>query len=182
MMATWRTAFGLQHDGVIVLADQVNALTNAYGGNVSSVSDMVTRIGPLGEVAGIAAPSLAAMAQLMNSVGVESEVGATGLKNMALALTKGEAATKAQKGAWKSLGLDAAKVAKGMQRDAEGTILSVMRALARIPAAARPAILSELFGTESLGAIATKLDIGRGPCTVCRTRPLPPRRGLEGHQ
>jgi phage-related tail protein len=79
-MAKWRTAFELPQSGVVALADQINALTNSFGGDVGAVTDMVTRIGPLGKVGGLAASQIAAMSQVLSSVGVESEVGATGIK------------------------------------------------------------------------------------------------------
>jgi TP901 family phage tail tape measure protein len=84
-MAKWRTAFELPQSGVVALADQINALTNSFGGDVGAVTDMVTRIGPLGKVGGLAASQIAAMSQVLSSVGVESEVGATGIKHDARA-------------------------------------------------------------------------------------------------
>lgn len=156
-MAKWRTAFSLPQDGVVALADQINALTNSYGGNVGAVTDMVTRIGPLGKVGGLAASQIAAMSQVLSSVGVESEVGATGIKNMMLALTKGEAATKSQFKAFKALGLDAVQVSRDMQRDAGGTIFDVMARLQKLPKEAQAGMLTELFGSESVSAIAPML-------------------------
>lgn len=161
MMATWRTAFGLEQPQVIELANRVNALTNAYGGNAAAVAEMVTRIGPLAGVAGVAEGSLASIAQLMNSVGVQSEVGATGIKNMMLALTKGEAATKSQQKAFAALGLEAGQISKDMQRDAEGTITKVLEKLAGLSPDRQSAMLTQLFGSESVSAIApllTQLD------------------------
>ncbi|CCA91305.1 phage tail tape measure protein [Novosphingobium sp. PP1Y] len=156
-MAKWRTAFELPQQGVVALADQINALTNSYGGNVGAVTDMVTRIGPLGKVGGLAASQIAAMSQVLSSVGVESEVGATGIKNMMLALTKGEAATRSQSKAFQALGLDAVQVAKDMQRDAGGTIIDVMKRLQQLPKEAQAGALTQLFGSESVSAIAPML-------------------------
>lgn len=161
MMAKWRTAFGLGQQGVVDLADQINALTNTYGGNVQAVTEMVTRIGPLGKVAGVTAPQIASIAQLMNKVGVEAEVGATGIKNMMLRLTQGAAATKSQKDAFKALGLNAEVVAKSMQKNASGTILDVMERVSGLSADRQASILTQLFGSESVGAISpllTSLD------------------------
>lgn len=161
MMSTWRTAFGLEQSGVMKLADQVNALTNAHGGNAAAVAEMVTRIGPLAGVAGVAEGSLAALSQLMNSVGVQSEVGATGIKNLMLALTKGEAATKSQQKAFAALGLDASQIAKEMQTDSEGAITKVLEKLAALSPDRQASLLTQLFGSESVAAIApllTKLD------------------------
>ncbi|WP_438852486.1 phage tail tape measure protein [Brevundimonas nasdae] len=161
MMATWRSAFGMGQKDVVQLANQVNALTNAYGGTPAAVSEMITRIGPLGKVAGVSAGSIGALAQLMNSVGLESEIGATGIKNMMLALSKGEAATKAQKKAFTDLGLDASKVSQQMQTDSQGAITSVLEAIAKLPEAQQAGMLTQLFGSESVAAIApllTRLD------------------------
>jgi TP901 family phage tail tape measure protein len=156
-MAKWRTAFALPQSGVVALADQINALTNSFGGDVGAVTDMVTRIGPLGKVGGLAASQIAAMSQVLSSVGVESEVGATGIKAMMLALTKGAAATRSQRDAFKSLGLDAGQVAKDMQRDAGGTITDVMKRLQALPKEAQAGALTDLFGSESVAAIAPML-------------------------
>ncbi len=160
-MAKWRTAFELPQDGVVALADQINALTNTFGGNVGAVTEMVTRIGPLGKVGGLASSQLAAMGQVLSSVGVESEIGATGIKNMMLALTKGSAATKSQQQAFKTLGLDAEQMAKAMQKDAGGAIVTVLEKLRALPKEAQAANLTQLFGSESVAAIApmmTSLD------------------------
>jgi TP901 family phage tail tape measure protein len=156
-MAKWRTAFGLTQDGVVGLADQINALTNSYGGNVGAVTEMVTRIGPLGKVGGLAASQIAAMSQVLSSVGVESEVGATGIKNMMLALTKGESATKSQRAAFKALGLDAVQMSKDMQKDAGGAITNVLERIQKLPKEAQAGMLTELFGSESVAAIAPML-------------------------
>lgn len=157
MMAKWRTAFGLGQSDVRTLADQINALTNTYGGNVAAVAGITTRIGALGKVAGLAAPQIAAMGQLMNSVGVEEEIAATGIKNMMLAMTKGEAATKSQQQALKALGLDAREMAIAMQEDAGGAILNLLGRLRQLPEAQQAATLTQLFGSESVAAIAPML-------------------------
>lgn len=157
MMAKWRTAFGLGQSDVRMLADQINALTNTYGGNVGAVAGITTRIGALGKVAGLAAPQIAAMGQLMNSVGVEEEVAATGIKNMMLAMTKGTAATKSQQKAMAALGLDAGKLAVAMQNDAGGAITDLLGRLQKLPAAQQAATLTQLFGSESVAAIAPML-------------------------
>lgn len=157
MMAKWRTAFGMNQDGVNTLSNQINALTNAYGGTATDVSGIVTRIGALGKVAGVTAPQVAAMAQLLNSVGVEEEVAATGIKNMMLSLTKGDAATKSQSESLKALGLDATDLAERMQKDAGGAITDVLQRLSKVPKAQQAGLLTNLFGSESVSAIAPML-------------------------
>lgn len=160
-MATWRTAFKLTQGEAIGLGDQVNALTNSFGGNSAKVAEIITRMGPLGKVAGLASGQLAAAAQLLNAVGVQEEIAGTGLKNLALGLTKGEAATKAQKKAFDALGLSATNVAKQMQVDSGATIIDVLTRIAKLPKANQVSALDQLFGSESIAAIApllTNLD------------------------
>jgi len=161
MMAAWRAAFGLNRAGVVQLADQINLLGNKAGAPATVISEIVTRIGPLGGVAGLASGQIAAMGATLASMGIESEIAATGIKNTMLALTKGTAATKGQEAAFKTLGLSAVKVSKDMQRDAAGTIIDVMRRIGRLSKEQQAGMMTELFGSESVGAIApllTQLD------------------------
>lgn len=157
MMAKWRTAFSMGQGDVVRLSNQVNALTNKYGGNAVAVAGIITRIGSLGKVSGVAASQVGAMAQLLNSVGVEEEVAATGIKNMMLALTKGDAATKSQSTALESLGLNATDLAQRMQKDAGGAITDVLSRISKLPKAAQSGILTQLFGSESVSALAPML-------------------------
>ncbi|MFT3967749.1 MAG: phage tail tape measure protein [Sphingobium sp.] len=156
-MAKWRTAFELPQAGVRALGDSVNALTNTFGGKAANVSDIVTRIGPLGKVAGLAAPEIAALGSTLDSIGIPSEVAATGIKNTMLALTKGEAATKTQIAAFTALGLSATDVAKRMQTDAAGAIVDVMTRIGKLDADKQSGLLTRLFGSESVAAIAPML-------------------------
>lgn len=156
-MAKWRTAFELPQAGVVALGDRVNALTNTFGGKAANVTDIITRIGPLGKVAGLAAPEIAALGSTLDSIGVPSEVAATGIKNTMLALTKGNAATKSQQAAFDALGLSATDVAKRMQKDAAGAITDVMERISKLDADKQSGILTNLFGSESVSAIAPML-------------------------
>ncbi|MPQ67811.1 MULTISPECIES: phage tail tape measure protein [unclassified Pseudomonas] len=162
MMAKWRTSFTMTQDEVIDLADKINYLGNTGPANTRQISAIVTRIGPLGEMAGLASGSIAALGATMAGVGVEQDVAATGIKNFMLALTKGGAVTKAQSMAFKALRLDSKQVAKDMQKDAEGTVLKILGRIKDVDADARPALIMKLFGGESVTAIApllTKLDL-----------------------
>ena len=160
-MAKWRQAFTMTQPQVVELGDRINALTNRFGGQAGAVSGVITRVGALGDVAGVAAPQIAAMASSLNSIGIEEDVAATGIKAILLTLNKGTSATKSQQTAMKALGLDAVKLSKAMQVDGSGTIVDVLERIRKLPKDQQAASLSELFGTESVGAIApllTNLD------------------------
>lgn len=159
MMAEMRAAFGMNQEQVNILADKMNLLANTTAASESKIASVVSRVGPLGEVAGLAAGEVAALGATLVGIGVDESVAATGIQNFMLALVQGEAATKAQRTALKALGLDAKKVAKGMQTDAQGTIMSVLNAVKQLPAERQAAILTQLFGKESIKAIAPLLNV-----------------------
>lgn len=54
MMAKWRTAFKMGQDDVNKLSDKINYLGNTTAASAPLISDVVTCIGPLGEVGGVA--------------------------------------------------------------------------------------------------------------------------------
>ncbi|MFK8256867.1 phage tail tape measure protein [Erwinia sp. AnSW2-5] len=164
MMAQWRTAFKMTQSDVVGLADKINYLGNTGPANAAKISDVVTRIGPLGEIAGVASGEIAAMGATIAGMGVESEVTATGLKNFMKALTSGASATKSQKMMLKSLKINPKKLAYQMQKDAKGAMINVLESLSKLPKAEQSAAMNSLFGSESAGAIApllTNLDLLR---------------------
>lgn len=156
-MATWRTAFRMSQDAVVQMADRINYLGNTGPANVQQITEVVNRIGALGEVAGLESGPLAALGATIAGMGIQSEVSATGIKNMLLTLTAGAGATKAQHVAFSQLGLSAVDMSKRMQSDAGGAILLVLDRLRELPEHARMGALGKLFGRESAGAIAPLL-------------------------
>ena len=164
MMAQWRTAFKLTQSDVVVLADKINYLGNTGPVNAQKISDIVTRIGPLGGVAGVASGEIAAMGATIAGMGVESEIAATGIKNFMLSLTSGKSATSSQKKALKFIKIDPARLAADMQKDSRAAMLKVLDSLAKVPKEKQAAVMNALFGKESLAAIApllTNLDLLR---------------------
>nr|WP_225614539.1 phage tail tape measure protein [Pantoea sp. PNT02] len=164
MMAQWRTAFRLTQTDVVVLADKINYLGNTGPANAAKISEIVTRIGPLGEIAGVASGEIAALGATIAGMGVEPEIAATGIKNFMKALTSGAAATKSQKQVLKALRINPKKLASDMQKDSKGAMLKVLEGISKIPKADQSAIMNQLFGSESAGAIApllTNMDLLR---------------------
>lgn len=161
MMAKWRTAFKMDQAQVETLADQINYLGNTTAASAPLISDVVTRIGPLGEIGGVAAGEIAALGATMISSGVESEVAATSIKNLILAMTAGESATSKQREAFQELGIDVEELAKRMQVDSKGAIADFFTALQGQDAAERGATLREIIGKESIAGVSgflTNLD------------------------
>lgn len=158
MMAKWRTAFKMGQSDVVKLADKINFLGNTTAASAPLISDVVTRIGPLGSVGGVASGEIAALGASLVGSGVTSEIAATGIKNLILALVSGESATKSQNEAFAALGINAVDMAKYMQKDARGAILSVLEAVQRLDKEQQASVMAELFGKESISAIAPLLS------------------------
>ena len=157
MMAKWRTAFKMNQEEVVALADKVNYLGNSTAASAPLISEVVTRIGPLGEVGGVASGEIAALGASIVGTGTSSEIAATGIKNLILGMSAGAGATKSQAAAFASLGMTAEDVASRMQVDAKGAIIDVMKAIQALDADKQAATLQDLFGKESIGAIAPLL-------------------------
>ena len=158
MMAKWRTAFKMNQEEVVALADKVNYLGNTTAASAPLISEVVTRIGPLGEIGGVASGEIAALGASIVGTGTSSEIAATGIKNLILGMSAGAGATKSQAAAFASLGMSAEDVASRMQVDAKGAIIDVMKALQGLDADKQAATLQDLFGKESIGAIAPLLS------------------------
>lgn len=157
MASKWRSAYKMTRREIQLTGDLVNELTNRFGGNVGDISGIVTRSGAFAKASGVGAGTVGAVASAMNSAGVGEEIGATGFKNMILALGKGEAATDGQRKAWKELGLESTAMAKLLRSDAAGAITLVMERLSKLPEHTQAAAMDRLFGSESIGAIAPLL-------------------------
>jgi len=158
-MASWRSKMGMSQKEVVSLSDAINHLGNNMAADPLKTAEVVERMGAVAKGSGLAAKSIAALSASFVAASPSPEIAATGMKNFLLAMTKGDALSKDQKSALARLGIkNPKKLAAAMQKDAEGTIMSVMQAIKRIPKAQQGAILSELFGSESLGAIQPLLE------------------------
>lgn len=153
MMAKWRTSFNYSQDQVVALADQINYLSNTSAASAPLISDVVTRVGGLGKIAGVSSGQIAALGSAMIATGAPSEVAATGIQNMLLSMTAGASATAKQQKAFAALGFETKNLASLMQNDAEGAINSVFEAIKTLSDEERPAVLTELFGKESIKSI-----------------------------
>lgn len=157
-MAAWRSGMKLTQDGAAELADQINYLDSKGNSSAKNVAKIVTAAGPLAGLAGLSASATAALAASMDAVKIDADVAATGIQNFAGALTAGSSATKSQQEMFKRLRLDAKQLAKDMQRDGVGTMLDVLKRVASVSKDKQPAVIAEIWGKESIKAIAPLLS------------------------
>lgn len=157
-MAKWRTSFSMSQQEVVSLADKINYLSNNSASTASEISNIVSKIGPLGEVAGLSSGAISALGATLVAVGVNDDVAATGIKKVMTTMTAGTAVTKRQKAVLDKMGYSATDLAKRMQTDAQGAILDFMAAVKKLPKAEQAAALKNYFGEESVAAIAPMLS------------------------
>ncbi len=157
-LSSWRAKMGMTQEEVVALADAINHLGNNMAADPLKTSEVVERVGAVAKTAGLATNQIAALAASFVAASPSPEIAATGMKNFLLTLAKGTAMSKDQQKSFARLGFDPKLLAADMQKDAEGAVLRVLSALQRMPEAEQASLLSEMFGTESLGAIAPMLQ------------------------
>ncbi|RXU07007.1 phage tail tape measure protein [Pseudomonas syringae] len=157
-MAGWRASMNLNRAQTLDLADSTNYLGNSFNATASDIASVVKRYGAVGKASGMSPEQTAALSAAFLNPGTEKEIAGTGFKNFTAALTKGQAATKGQKEAWKDLGFDPVDLSRDMQKNAPDTIMRVLKAIKQQPVAEQAAVATELFGSESIGAIQPLLQ------------------------
>ncbi|QXG37372.1 phage tail tape measure protein [Pseudomonas viridiflava] len=152
MMGKWRSSFEMTQPQVAALSEKINVL----GGNnlEKQIATMITAMGPLGPVAGRASGEIAAMGATLAGVDVPTDVAAKGIKRFMQSITEGGAA---KAGAFEALQLDINQLTQGMQQDPSGTIEKVLKAISTVDPGTQSAVITQLFGEESLGAITPLL-------------------------
>lgn len=152
--AKWEKAFGINHEQVMEVADQINYLGANSATTAAEIAQVVNETAGLGQVAGMDVASTAALADAMLAMGVDTGKAANSISRMYVNLSKGSSATKAQKEQWEALGFTAEGVAKMMQDDATGTILQVFKAIQNLKPEKQVAALSTLFGQWAIKGAA----------------------------
>lgn len=157
-MAGWRASMGLDRAQTLDLADSTNYLGNNFNATAADIASVVKRYGAVGKASGLTPEQSAALSAAFLNPGTEKEIAGTGFKNFTAALTKGGAATKGQKEVWSQLGFEPEDLARDMQADAPATIMKVLEAIRDQPVEEQAAVATQLFGSESIGAIQPLLQ------------------------
>lgn len=146
MMADWRAGMALSLPQTYALADAVNHLSNNMNATAPALGEVIQRVGPLAMTAGLAEQQVAALGAAFLSAGASPEIAATALKNFTSTLVQGASMSKSAQAAFEGLGFSVTQLAKDMQTDAQGTLFSVLEALAAKPKELQVSILTDMFG------------------------------------
>lgn len=156
-MTTWRNQLKLSQSDALLLGDAVNYLSNEMDADAASIVNVISRTGALAKTRGLSTNEIAGLSAAFVLAAPSAEIAATAMKKFTGVLTAGGGATDMQSAAMKNLGFDTLEMAKRMQVDASGAIMDVMLALSNLPIEEQGAALKQLFGEESIGAIAPLL-------------------------
>lgn len=148
-LAKIKTALRLSVADTGLLADAINHLSNNMASSAPQVLSFIRTVGSAGEGYGFTAAQTAAIGSAMIAAGAEADVAGTSFRNVGRALVKGTAATKAQRIAFKALGMNSTAVAKSMQADAVGTLIKVIEKIKALPKHMQSSTISQLFGDEA---------------------------------
>lgn len=151
----YRASLGLSFAETRSMLDLMNQFANTSSATEQDIAEVVRRVGALGQQAGVTAKTMVSMTANLVSMKIQPEIAATGIKNLLLALTAGEAATKKQSDAFNKLGFGTKQLAKTMQKDAPNAIQKLLGAIKKLPQEDQLSTLNELFGTQSIASVSS---------------------------
>ena len=157
-MLKWRNTMGLSQKEANRLADAVNYVGDNLATNAKDISEVLVRVGSVATGSGLRSEQSAALAGVVLSGSPSEEIAATATKNLLLALTVGSSATRGQKQAFSRLGFDSEDLAKQMQDNSLLTVETVLKAVKELEGHEQTAVMTKIFGRESIGAIAPLLE------------------------
>jgi TP901 family phage tail tape measure protein len=136
------------------LADAINYLDDETKSTAPGLIDFLTRTGGVAGSIKITGKEMAALGSTLLSLGERSETAGTAVNAMVQKFAAADKGTKKFKQAMSEIGLSTAAVQKGMQVDAQGTMLKVLDAVGKMPAEKRLGILVDLVGLEHSDTLA----------------------------
>ncbi|WP_279147025.1 phage tail tape measure protein [Photobacterium carnosum] len=154
-LSVFKAALGVDQQGAMNVAGLANYLSNNSNAKAKDISGVMAREGASAKTGGFKVNESTALSASLLSLGMGEERAATALKNISGRLTLGDAASGTQQKAMASIGLDADDIASRMQEDASGTLIEVLNAVNQAPKEDKSAILSQIFGEEAKGAVAS---------------------------
>lgn len=162
-LAKIKTQLGLTTAELRLYVDGINVLEDSTAASAGDMTDFARRVAAMGEFYGFSREQTLALGASMVATGAQADVAATSFRAIGRALTRGASATKAQRAAYKALGLDAANVSKAMQSDAIGATVDVIERINRLPQDRQASVLSDLFGDEAraIAPLLTQTDMLR---------------------
>lgn len=150
-LATWRTAFKMTREEMMELADQTNQIGKENKVKAPQVAEVITAMGPLGEISGFTEAQVAALGGSLIAMGVKDAITAsTGIRKLFTTLAAGDSATKDQAEGFKKIGIEVTQLAKDVQEGSSAAMISVFEGLKSLEKYEQLSVMKSLFGEEAL--------------------------------
>jgi len=151
--------FKLTQPEVQKLADSINYLDDNAISKGSGIIDFLKRVGGLAGTVKISEKNMAALGSTLLTLGEEAFPAGRAVNAIMSSFASATKGAKPFRAAMHELGLSLNDVQKGMQVDAQGTLLKVLEAVNKLPADKRIGVLTQLVGIEHSDTLA-KLAVG----------------------
>lgn len=149
-----KNVYKLSLDELKRLGDAVNYLDDANTVKGGELIDFLQRVGGSAGMAKVTAQEMAGIGTALISMGESADTAATSTRALFTKLSAGASGTKAARKALESMGLNPQTVAKGMTKNAVGTIAEVMKRINKLAPDKRTGVITEIFGLEHVGQIS----------------------------
>lgn len=140
----WRSGMQMTQKELDSLTDAMVMLGDKSTVDADFLAKFTAQAGSQAKMMGLSAKQTMAFGSAI--VGMAPEAAATSFKAFAGSLAKATSASKTQLMAFTDLGLNTHKIAKGMQKDAVGTINTVLDALEKVPEYKRASYADAIAG------------------------------------
>lgn len=127
------------------IGDAINTVADSSASSEKDLVEILRRVGGTGKLLGISAENMLAFGASLKEVGVGTEVVSTGLNAM---MTKISVADDKFDEALKKVGLQPKRFRQSVDKDATGSIMTLLKALQKLDGTKRMAVLKDMFGTE----------------------------------
>ncbi len=160
-IAKLRNVYSLDAKGGVkqtsMLGDVINTLGDNTAAREADIVNSMTRIGGAARNFGFGASEAAALSAAVISMGNAPEVAATAINSWLPTLQTASKQPPKFQAALKSLGLDAQQLEKDIGKDAPAAFQNFVKAIGKVPPAARAAALKDLFGSGSDASILASM-------------------------
>lgn len=136
------------------LGDAINFLDDNAISKGGDIIEFLRRTGGVAGVVKVTANEMAALGSTLLSLGEPTETAGTAVNAFFQKLAAADKGTKKFRRALDEIGISAEQVQKGMQTDAQGTILKVIDAVNKLPQEQRLGVLVDLVGLEHSDTLA----------------------------
>ena len=127
------------------LADSINYLDDNAISKGDAIIGFMNRLGGISAVAKITDKNVAALGSTLMTFGSDESSAANAVSSTFSRLSRATTMKPVERGL-KALGLDASKIQKGMVKDAQGTLMTIIERINTIPEHLRSAVLTDIVG------------------------------------